>query len=300
MGSRISNPALTDTNYLEAISNEGKLLVDWAALAAAGLEARPILVKLLGNARFQGSSDGGATWSSIILSSHTLLRISTTGGAPWTEINLGNLNKIISTGDGTLFLSNDGTYKSIASLFPSTFDHNELSNLDYASSGHTGFEPSRVADQNYVTDAQLAVLVATSGTNTGDETESSILDKLGVTDVVTSDDLAAATKQTVYTFTLPASATVAGRVAGTIAYGTGTEAWTITAGSSPVDLLVTHDLIDRKIIDVQVYSTGLNGDRLLVPFSSAYSGILASATDEVLIEGLSTKETPLIIHLTFN
>lgn len=39
---------------------------------------------------------------------------------------------------------------------PGTTVHSALSNLDYASSGHTGFEPSKGIDDNYVTDAEKA------------------------------------------------------------------------------------------------------------------------------------------------
>ena len=38
-----------------------------------------------------------------------------------------------------------------------TDDHSALTNLDYASSGHTGFEPAKGADDNYITDAEKAV-----------------------------------------------------------------------------------------------------------------------------------------------
>jgi len=47
-------------------------------------------------------------------------------------------------------------------------NHANLSNLDYASSGHTGFAPALGADDNYVTDAEKVVIGNTSGTNTGD------------------------------------------------------------------------------------------------------------------------------------
>ena len=48
-------------------------------------------------------------------------------------------------------------------------DHDSLNNLDYASSGHTGFEPAKGSDDNYVTDAEKIVIGNTSGTNTGDQ-----------------------------------------------------------------------------------------------------------------------------------
>ena len=46
--------------------------------------------------------------------------------------------------------------------------HPNLSDLDYASSGHTGFAPALGADDNYVTDAEKVVIGNTSGSNTGD------------------------------------------------------------------------------------------------------------------------------------
>lgn len=48
-------------------------------------------------------------------------------------------------------------------------DHNLLNNLDYASANHTGFEPAKGADDNFVTDAEKIVIGNTSGTNTGDQ-----------------------------------------------------------------------------------------------------------------------------------
>jgi hypothetical protein len=50
-----------------------------------------------------------------------------------------------------------------------TSDHSSLTNLAYATSGHTGFEPAKGTDDNFVTDAQLLVIQNTSGTNTGDQ-----------------------------------------------------------------------------------------------------------------------------------
>jgi len=55
-----------------------------------------------------------------------------------------------------------------------TSNHANLTNLDYASSGHTGFAPALGEDDNYVTDAEKAILSNTSGTNTGDETTTTL------------------------------------------------------------------------------------------------------------------------------
>lgn len=50
-----------------------------------------------------------------------------------------------------------------------TTDHAALSNLAYAAAAHTGFEPAKGADDNFVTDAEKVVIGNTSGTNTGDK-----------------------------------------------------------------------------------------------------------------------------------
>ena len=54
-----------------------------------------------------------------------------------------------------------------------TSDHALLTHLDYASAGHTGFEPAKGADDNFVTDAEKVVIGNTSGTNTGDNATNS-------------------------------------------------------------------------------------------------------------------------------
>lgn len=55
----------------------------------------------------------------------------------------------------------------------SVTDHSTLANLTYATAGHTGFEPAKGADDNYVTDAQKIIIGNTSGTNTGDNATNS-------------------------------------------------------------------------------------------------------------------------------
>jgi hypothetical protein len=50
-----------------------------------------------------------------------------------------------------------------------TTDHSLLTNLSYATSGHTGFAPALGVDDNYVTDAEKIVIGNTSNVNTGDQ-----------------------------------------------------------------------------------------------------------------------------------
>jgi len=51
----------------------------------------------------------------------------------------------------------------------SVADHSELGNLDYASANHTGFEPAKGEDDNFVTDDEKTVIGNTSGINSGDD-----------------------------------------------------------------------------------------------------------------------------------
>lgn len=69
----------------------------------------------------------------------------------------------------TKFLNGNRQWATISGGSGTT-DHSELTNLDYASAGHTGFEPAKGADDNYVTDAEKIAIANLSGTNTGDVT----------------------------------------------------------------------------------------------------------------------------------
>lgn len=93
-----------------------------------------------------------------------------------THSNKVVLDSIISSGDGTKYLSNDGTYKlvqgvqgGVKSVNTKTGDVN-LTTADISDS----------TNKRYVSDASLAVLNNTSGINTGDETASTIKSKLGI------------------------------------------------------------------------------------------------------------------------
>lgn len=115
------------------------------------------------------------------------------------------------------------------------------------------------------------------------------------------DAFGTGTLQTIYRIELGAYSSVAARVAAateTTDYPTG---WTLAA-SSTVNLLVTHTLTGRKIANVQVFEiTGgsLDSERLLVPFASAYSGVLGNSAGTVLIEGLAPTTNAIRIFLTF-
>lgn len=106
-------------------------------------------------------------------------------------------------------------------------------------------------------------------------------------------------KQSVYNITLPASNSVAGRLAGVIAYGTGTSAFVLSA-QNVIDLKITHNL-GRKIASVEIHSVEDDGVRQLISFKNAYSGILANIDkNSFVIESISTRNKSLELYLTFS
>ncbi len=100
------------------------------------------------------------------------------------------------------------------------------------------------------------------------------------------------TNQTSFTILLPASSTIAGRLAGVVTKPTG---WTLAA-SSTVNLLVTHTVTGRKVSSINVWEIDGTNERLLQPFSSAYSGCLVNALT-CLIEGLAPTALAIRIEI---
>ena len=113
-----------------------------------------------------------------------------------------------------------------------------------------------------------ALLEDQSGENTGDETEESILTKLGVDDVVQSSQLEnlvvkeegksliddteierISTISAPYTIILPAASTVAGRIITPTELPSG---WTLSVGTSALDLRITHGLTTKHYTGVKI------------------------------------------------
>ena len=102
--------------------------------------------------------------------------------------------------------------------------------------------------------------------------------------------------QNIYDIILPNAASVQSRCDGVLKLPVG---WTIAADSvNDHDLLVTHGL-GRNIVSVTVFRVDAFGERFLYG-NLAYSGITAPTTSTLLIQGLATSETQIIIHITFS
>lgn len=94
---------------------------------------------------------------------------------------------------------------------------------------------------------------------------------------------------------LSASSDVATRISGGITVPSG---WTLAAvGDLGNDLEITHTLTGTEIVSVTVKATD-TGNRVLVPFRDAYSGIL-EVGNVITLEGLAKNDLPLIVILMF-
>jgi len=113
-----------------------------------------------------------------------------------------------------------------------------------------------------------------------------------------SEEEAALIKQVVFTITLPASSSVAGRCSGVIEGTDYPEGWIISEYVNPVDLIITHNL-DRRIAQVTVFSVDGTEERQLFA-NAAYAGIVAPDKNTLIIEGLATINSDIVIHLIFS
>ena len=101
-----------------------------------------------------------------------------------------------------------------------------------------------------------------------------------------------------FTITLPASSSVAGRCIQTIEGTDYPEGWVISEYVNPVDLIITHNL-DRRIAQVTVFSVDGTEERQLFA-NAAYAGIVAPDRNTLIIEGLATINTDIVVHLIFS
>ena len=106
--------------------------------------------------------------------------------------------------------------------------------------------------------------------------------------------------QTVFEIRLPSSTTVAGRIAGAVEctdYPTG---WILTAGASPVDLIIQHDMGTRRVASVTVWAVDGTYEQQLFN-TAAYNGIKGryESNQWLWIQSLATIQKPIKIYITF-
>ena len=102
---------------------------------------------------------------------------------------------------------------------------------------------------------------------------------------------------TVYQINLPVADKVGTRCSAAVEgtdYPTG---WTVEAGTSAVDLKITHNL-GRRVMSVSVFSVSGTQERQLIG-TSAYSGILTETGNILRIESLATVNKAIVIYILF-
>jgi hypothetical protein len=102
--------------------------------------------------------------------------------------------------------------------------------------------------------------------------------------------------QQVYRIDLGAG-TLAARIAAAVEVTNYPLGWVLSQDGS--GLLITHTLTGRKISGINIYEIDGTEERLLVPFYSAYSGVVGG-TLSVLIEGIAPTTLPIRIELLFS
>lgn len=160
-------------------------------------------------------------------------------------------------------------------------------------------------DETNQTILQKLELTVLSGENTGDETYDSIIELFGLEDNEETFTLISTTELSrlqligsSYLISLPSNTTVAGRIVGLVEgtdYPTG---WAIAVGSSEYDLLITHSL-SKRVANINIFSVSEGQERLLRPFNNAYTGILLPNLNSILIEALTDIQTDIKIVITF-
>ena len=104
--------------------------------------------------------------------------------------------------------------------------------------------------------------------------------------------------QSVFSIGLPYATTVAGRVAGTITYGSGTEEWELAAATNNIDLVVTHNF-NRRVAEVNIMAVNGTIEQLLRPYAGAYSGWQTNDVNTLQINNLATIPLPIKIYIIF-
>ena len=106
-----------------------------------------------------------------------------------------------------------------------------------------------------------------------------------------------ASMKTVYTISLPYASTVAGRIAVAVEgtdYPTG---WVLAAGSSPIDLDITHNL-NRRVASVTVFAVTSTQEQQLFN-TAAYNGIITPTVNSLRIQSLATVTKAIKIYIVF-
>lgn len=214
---------------------------------------------------------------------------------PWANIqDIGDLSVLTPASGDKLLIERAGVkyYIDYSAISGGVTDHSSLTNLDYANSGHTGFEKSLTFSTG------LTRTTDTITTNDAEIDHNSLLNydpdrhlleteiEITVSQISDIDSI-----KTVFEMTLPASTSVGGRISG----ATLPSGWSIVA--SGVDLIVTHNL-SRRVMDCKIWAvTGTEEQQLRNTASD--NGLVTADENTLKIQSLATLNKVLKVYISF-
>jgi len=111
------------------------------------------------------------------------------------------------------------------------------------------------------------------------------------------DKFITAMAQDIYSISLPSAASVAARIAAGTSGVDWDSTWTLAAGVSPIDLVVTHNL-NRRVASVTVFAVNGTEEQQLKDLP-AYSGIFTPDVNTLRIQSLATVTKTIKIYIVF-
>ena len=186
------------------------------------------------------------------------------------------------------------TKMSLSSFISAVNDHSALSNLDYASSGHTGFQ-STLTHSSGVQEVGGAVTVVPAEIDHDtlanvDGDRHFLMSEIEITSSQITD-LSSEIPIPIQEMTLPAATDVAGRISGaTLPAG-----WSIAA--SGTDLVVTHNL-SRRVKDVKIWVVTGTEEQQLRNIASD-NGLVTPDANTLKIVSLGTINKVLKVYIEF-
>lgn len=260
------------------------------------------------NAVTLGTANGLSLATQVL----SLALATTTSAGAMSAVDKTKVDKITITGDGLMFLADDGIYKTFGDILPG--DTKILFDDNGTLSGTTNL----VYNKTDVILTLLGKFIGNQlhlvnelrlGTFTGTAAYGMLkIEQIGSTGVYLLKFYDGATWQTIadlsssitaQTITLPAYSAVTQRVSNAVEgtdYPTG---WVLTSGGGGLDLIITHNL-NMNYTSVKIFEVnGGSTERELPNFSYGCTGILQNTKNQLTIEGLVQDILPLRIELQF-
>jgi hypothetical protein len=220
---------------------------------------------------------------------------SLTGTFPWDQIeDIADLGALSPASGDKLVIERAGVkyYVDYVDITGGVTGHSALTELDYASAGHTGFQEELTAGNGIdITGTTISAVEAEIDHDSlaNYDPERHLLEteiEITVSQISDVDTL-----QNVFEMTLPASTSTGGRISGaTLPAG-----WVIAA--SGVDLIVTHDT-GRRVMDCKIWA--VTGDEeQQIRNTASDNGLVTTDENNLKIQSFCTINKVLKVYISF-